>query len=66
ADHLSPAALAASTAAIACLAGVFVVLYRSMGRLGRDPAYSLAGKGLALLFALTAASILLIFLATYL
>lgn len=64
ANHLSPAALAATAAAIACLAGVFVVLYRSMGKLGRHPAYSLAGKGLALLFALTAASILLIFWAT--
>jgi hypothetical protein len=51
-------------AAIACLAGVFVVLYQSVGKLGRDPKYSLAGKGLALLFALAAASLLLIFWST--
>ena len=64
ANHLSPAALTAMIAAIACLAGDFVVLYQSMGKLARDPKYSLAGKGLALLFALAAVSILLIFWST--
>jgi hypothetical protein len=64
ASRFSPAALAAMTAAIGCLAGVFVVLYQSAGKWVRDPKYSLAGKGLALLFALAAASLLLIFWST--
>jgi hypothetical protein len=61
ASRFSPAALAAITAAIACIAGVFVVLYQSAGKWARDPEYSLRGKGLALLFALSVASLLMIF-----
>jgi hypothetical protein len=59
ANHLSPAALAALTSSIACLAGVFVVLYQSVGKLARDPEYSLSGKGIALIISLGAVSILL-------
>jgi multisubunit Na+/H+ antiporter MnhB subunit len=64
AGHLSPGALATFTAALACLAGVFVVLYQSAGKWARDPRYSLRGKGLALLFALLIASLLMIFWST--
>lgn len=64
ANHMSPAALAAITAAVACLAGVFVVLYQGMGKLARDPKYALSAKGLALVLALAAASIVLIFWST--
>ena len=64
ANHLSPAALTAMIAAIACMAGIFVVLYQSMGKLARDPKYSLAGKGLTLVYAFAAVSILLIFWST--
>jgi hypothetical protein len=61
ANHLSPAALAAITGAIACLAGVFVVLYQGMGKLARDTEYSLSAKGIGLVLSLAATSILLIF-----
>jgi hypothetical protein len=64
ASRFSPAALAAIIAAIACMAGVFVVLYQSAGKWARDPDYSLRGKELALLFALSVASLLLIFWST--
>ncbi|MCB5276001.1 hypothetical protein BJG92_03556 [Arthrobacter sp. SO5] len=39
ASRFSPAALAAITAAIACMAGVFVVLYQATGQWTRDPGY---------------------------
>jgi hypothetical protein len=55
---LGPAALSALTSSIACLAGVFVVLYQSVGKLARDLEYSLSGKGIALIIALGAVSML--------
>jgi hypothetical protein len=61
ADHRSPIAFAAITGGIACLAGVFVVLYQGVGKSARDPEYSASARGIALLLSLTAASILLIF-----
>lgn len=61
---MSPAARASGIGGIGCLAGAFVVLFRSMQKLTLDPTYQLSGKGTALLLALGLASIALISWAT--
>lgn len=48
--------------AIACLAGIFFIFYRSMYRMSRGEHYMIEGKRLALLFVLIGVGILLAFL----
>jgi multisubunit Na+/H+ antiporter MnhB subunit len=60
AGHLSPGALATLTAALACMAGAFVVFYQSAGKWAHDPEYSLSAKEIALLLALGAVATLLL------
>jgi hypothetical protein len=64
--HQSPPARLAVTAGIGCLAGAFVVLFQGMQKLALDPKYQLSGKGVALLLALGAATIVLIFWSIFL
>ena len=61
-----PPSLVAFAAALICLAGVFFILFQSMTKWAADSHYALAGKGLALLFALVGAGILLLVLYVFL
>ena len=64
AGHMGPAELMALGGAIACLAGIFFILYQSMHRMSLGKHYILEGKRLALVFALAGAGVLLVFLTT--
>lgn len=56
AGGMKPAPLAALTGSLACLAGVLVIVSRGVGKWAADSRYSLPGKSLALLLALTVAA----------
>lgn len=58
--------LAAFAGGMACLAGVLIIVFRGVERWGNNPEYSLAGRGLAALVALTAAAGILVFWSTFL
>ena len=64
AGHSGPAELMALGGAIACLAGIFFILYQSMHRMILGKHYMLEGKRLALVFMLAGASVLLVLLST--
>ncbi|MER2134469.1 MAG: hypothetical protein ABS910_07300 [Arthrobacter sp.] len=60
---MKPAPLTALTGGLACLAGVLVIMSRGVGKWAADSEYSMPGKSLALLLALTVAAFALVFLA---
>ena len=60
---MKPAPLAALTGSLACLVRTLVILFQGVGKWAADPEYSLPGKSLALLLALTVAAFALVFLA---
>ncbi|MEB7448755.1 hypothetical protein [Arthrobacter koreensis] len=61
---MHPAPLAALAGGVACLCGVLVIVFHGVGRWGNNPEYSLAGRGLAAVIALTAAAGVLVFWST--
>lgn len=64
AGHTGPAEFTALGGAIACLAGIFFILYQSMHRMSLGKHYMLEGKRLALVFVLVGAGVLLLVLST--
>lgn len=66
AGHTGPAALTALAGGLACLAGVFFVLYRGWHRIGIDRNDKIEGKPVIWIFVLIGASILLIILSALL
>ncbi|MCI0143176.1 hypothetical protein KNN17_16545 [Arthrobacter bambusae] len=65
AGHMGPPSLLTFSGALVCFAGVFFIFFRSLPKWVDDGA-GLAGKGLALLFALLGATFLLIVLSVFL
>ena len=64
AGHTGLAALIALAGGLACLAGIFFILYQAQHRLDLGKPYRLKGKRLVLLFVLIGAGILLTLLSS--
>jgi uncharacterized membrane protein len=64
AGHMAPAGFIALAGGMACLAGVFLIFYQAMHRIGFDRNDTLEGKPVTLIFVLVGASLLLLILSS--